>query len=169
MIEQMTGAGTGTGAGKATFAAGCFWGVEAAFRKLKGVISTRTGYTGGQLKNPAYRDVCTDTTGHAEAVEITYDPALVSYEQLLSEFFRIHDPTTADRQGPDFGSQYRSAIFYHDDSQQAAAESLIMQLEKSGRYRHPVVTQVVPAREFYVAEEYHQQYFEKNKGAGCHI
>ena len=157
MIEQMTGASTGTGLGKATFAAGCFWGVEAAFRKLKGVISTRAGYTGGQLKNPAYRDVCTDTTGHAEAVEITHDPTLVSYEQLLFEFFRIHDPTTPDRQGPDFGSQYRSAIFYHDDAQRAAAESFIMQLGKSGRYRQPVVTQVVPARECYEAEEYHQQ------------
>ena len=165
----MTDAGTGTGYRKATFAAGCFWGVEAAFRKMKGVISTRVGYTGGQMKNPTYRDVCTDTTGHAEAVEITYDPGLLSYEQLLTEFFRIHDPTTFDRQGPDFGSQYRSAIFYHDEAQRAAAESAIIQLEKSGRYRQPVVTQVVPAREFYEAEEYHQQYFEKNKGARCHI
>jgi peptide-methionine (S)-S-oxide reductase len=169
MIKQMSETGSGAGNRKATFAAGCFWGVEAAFRKMKGVISTRVGYTGGQMKNPTYRDVCTDTTGHAEAVEITYNPAQLSYRQLLDEFFRIHDPTTPDRQGPDFGSQYRSAIFYHDDAQRAAAESLIMQLEKSGRYRQPVVTQVVLATEFFEAEEYHQQYFEKNKGARCHI
>jgi len=165
----MTDADKGTGYRKATFAAGCFWGVEAAFRRMKGVVSARVGYTGGQMKNPTYRDVCTDTTGHAEAVEVTYDPVLLSYEQLLAEFFRIHDPTTPDRQGPDFGSQYRSEVFYHDDAQRAAAESAIMQLEKSGRYRQPVVTQVVPAREFYEAEEYHQQYIEKNKGARCHI
>ena len=165
---QMNDDGTGVGFGKATFAAGCFWGVEAAFRRMKGVISTRVGYTGGHMENPSYRDVCTDTTGHAEAVEITYDPSVLSYEQLLAELFRIHDPTTPDRQGPDFGSQYRSAIFYHDDTQRVSAESAIMQLEKSGRYRQPVVTQVVPAREFYEAEEYHQQYFEKNKGARCH-
>ncbi len=166
---QMTDADKGTGFRKATFAAGCFWGVEAAFRRMKGVVSTRVGYTGGQMKNPTYRDVCTDMTGHAEAVEVMYDPVLLSYEQLLAEFFRIHDPTTPDRQGPDFGSQYRSAVFYHDDAQRAAVESAIMQLEKSGRYRQPVVTQVVPAREFYEAEEYHQQYIEKNKGARCHI
>ncbi len=164
----MTDAGTATGCRDATFAAGCFWGVEAAFRRMKGVVSTRVGYTGGHVNNPTYRDVCTGTTGHAEAVEVTYDPALLSYEQLLVEFFRTHDPTTPDRQGPDFGSQYRSAIFYHDDVQRATAESSIMQLEKSGRYRQPVVTQVVPAREFFRAEEYHQQYFEKNKGARCH-
>ncbi len=123
----MTDADQGAGYRKATFAAGCFWGVEAAFRRMKGVLSTRVGYTGGQMKNPTYRDVCTDTTGHAEAVEVTYDPALLTYEQLLAEFFRIHDPTTPDRQGPDFGSQYRSAVFYHDDAQRAAAESAIMQ------------------------------------------
>ena len=166
---EMTDADKGTGFRKATFAAGCFWGVEAAFRRMKGVVSTRVGYTGGQMKNPTYRDVCTDMTGHAEAVEVMYDPVLLSYEQLLAEVFRIHDPTTPDRQGPDFGSQYRSAVFYHDDAQRAAVESAIMQLEKSGRYRQPVVTQVVPAREFYEAEEYHQQYIEKNKGARCHI
>ncbi len=165
----MTDTGTGTSYRKATFAAGCFWGVESAFRKMKGVISTRVGYTGGQLRNPTYQDVCTDTTGHAEAVEVTYNPALLSYEQLLEEFFRIHDPTTPDRQGPDSGSQYRSVIFYHDDTQRAAAESSIIQLERSCRYRQPVVTLVIPAREFYEAEEYHQQYFEKNKGARCHI
>jgi peptide-methionine (S)-S-oxide reductase len=169
MSEQMNETSKGAGYRKATFAAGCFWGVEAAFRKVKGVISTRVGYTGGQMKNPTYRDVCTDTTGHAEAVDITYDPGLLSYEQLLDEFFRIHDPTTPDRQGPDFGSQYRSAIFYHDETQLAAAESSIMQLEKSGRYRQPVVTQVVPAREFFEAEEYHQQYLTKNKEYHCHI
>lgn len=165
----MGGAGTGIRYMKATFAAGCFWGVEDAFRRVNGVISTRVGYTGGKLKNPTYPDVCTDTTGHAEAVEVTYDPALISYEQLLSEFFRIHDPTTPDRQGPDFGSQYRSVIFYHDNAQRTAAESAILQFEKSGSYRQPVVTQVVPSGEFYAAEEYHQQYFEKNKSARCHI
>jgi peptide-methionine (S)-S-oxide reductase len=165
----MTNAETGMGYRKATFAAGCFWGVEAAFCKMKGVISTRVGYTGGQMENPTYRDVCTGTTGHAEAVEVMYNPGLLSYDQLLTEFFRIHDPTTFDRQGPDIGSQYRSAIFYHDDAQRAAAESAIIQLEKSSRFRQPVVTQVVPAREFYEAEEYHQQYFGKNKGARCHI
>ncbi|MEI7433172.1 MAG: peptide-methionine (S)-S-oxide reductase MsrA [Methanomicrobiales archaeon] len=169
VMWEMTDAATGKGLRKATFAAGCFWGVEAVFRKMKGVISTRVGYTGGQLENPTYRDVCTGTTGHAEAVEIRYDPAIVSFGQLLAEFFRIHDPTTPDRQGPDYGSQYRSAIFYHDDSQREAAESSIIQVEKSGRYRQPVVTQVIPAREFFEAEEYHQQYFEKNKGARCHI
>ena len=165
----MTGANTGKVYSKATFAAGCFWGVEAAFQSMKGVVSTRVGYTGGQMKDPTYQDICTDTTGHAEAVEVTYDPALLSYEQLLSEFFRIHDPTTPDRQGPDFGSQYRSAIFYHDGPQHAAADASIIRLEQSGRYRQPVVTQVVPAREFYEAEEYHQQYLAKNKGARCHI
>jgi len=157
-----------TGYRKATFAAGCFWGVEAAFRALKGVVSTRVGYTGGGMENPAYPDVCTGTTGHAEAVEVTYDPSQLSYGQLLTEFFRIHDPTTSDRQGPDIGSQYRSAIFYHDEAQRAAAEAAIMRLEKDGHLRRPVVTQVVPAREFYEAEEYHQRYFEKNKGARCH-
>jgi peptide-methionine (S)-S-oxide reductase len=153
----------------ATFAAGCFWGVEAAFREIKGVISTRVGYTGGTMVNPRYEDVCTGRTGHAEAVEVTFDPAIVSYEDLLFEFFRIHDPTTLDRQGPDYGSQYRSAIFYHDDAQKNAASNYIEKLTKSGQYRRPVVTRIEPAREFYQAEEYHQRYFEKNKGRSCHI
>ncbi len=165
----MDDAGTGTGYMKATFAAGCFWGVEAAFRRMNGVISTRVGYTGGQQNDPTYRDVCTGTTGHAEAVEITYDPAILTYRQLLAEFFHIHDPTTPDRQGPDVGCQYRSVIFYHDDTQRAAAESCMMHLDSGGRYRQPVVTHVVPVSEFFEAEEYHQQYFEKNKGTMCHI
>lgn len=157
----------GQGYRKATFAAGCFWGVEEAFRKTSGVVSTRVGYTGGRLKNPAYRDVCSGMTGHAEAVEITYDPDLVSYEELLTVFFRIHDPTTKDRQGPDVGSQYRSVIFFHDESQRQESRSFIDELIKSGRYRGPVVTEVVPAAEFYEAEEYHQHYLVKNKEYSC--
>ena len=155
--------------GTATFAAGCFWGVEAAFRAVKGVVSTRVGYTGGTFKNPTYEDVCTDKTGHAEAVEVTFDPAVVTFEDLLTEFFRIHDPTTPNRQGPDHGSQYRSVIFYHDEAQKRAALLFVGQLTKSRKYKRPVVTQIEPAEEFYEAEVYHQQYFEKNKGAGCHI
>ncbi|HVP95488.1 MAG TPA: peptide-methionine (S)-S-oxide reductase MsrA [Methanoregulaceae archaeon] len=153
----------------ATFAAGCFWGVEAAFSAVKGVVSTMVGYTGGTFENPTYEDVCTGRTGHAEAVRVTFDPSVVRYEDLLIEFFRIHDPTTPDRQGPDRGSQYRSAIFYHTEAQKRAARSYVEQLTKSGSYRRPIVTQIVPAKEFYEAEEYHQRYFEKNKGAGCHI
>jgi peptide-methionine (S)-S-oxide reductase len=153
----------------ATFAAGCFWGVEAAFRAVKGVVSTRVGYTGGTFKNPTYEDVCTGRTGHAEAVRVTFDPLVVGFEDLLREFFRIHDPTTPDRQGPDRGSQYRSAIFYHNEAQKRAAMSYKEDLTKSGRYRRPIVTQIEPAREFYDAEEYHQQYVTKHKGYSCHI
>jgi len=153
----------------ATFAAGCFWGVEAAFSVKKGVISTRVGYTGGTMVNPTYEDVCTGRTGHAESVEVTYDPVIIGYEDLLTEFFRIHDPTTLNRQGPDRGSQYRSAIFYHDDAQETAAKAFVEKITKSGPYRSPVVTAIEPAREFFPAEEYHQQYFKKNKGRSCHI
>ena len=147
---------------KATFAAGCFWGVEAAFRDLEGVISTAVGYTGGSTTNPTYEEVCTDRTGHAEAVEVVYDPKVVSFEELLDLFWSIHDPTTMNRQGPDVGSQYRSAIFFHDPEQEVAARAKMERLQSSGLYRREIVTEIVPASEFYWAEEYHQQYFEKH-------
>ncbi|HLG77005.1 MAG TPA: peptide-methionine (S)-S-oxide reductase MsrA [Ktedonobacteraceae bacterium] len=153
----------------ATFAAGCFWGVEAAFRQIKGVISTRVGYEGGTFENPTYKDVCTDRTGHAEAVEVKYDPARVSYEQLLKVFWENHDPTTRNRQGPDIGSQYRSVIFYHTPEQQAAALASKEQLTQAGKYRRPIVTEIVPASTFYVAEDYHQQYLEKRGLSTCQI
>jgi peptide-methionine (S)-S-oxide reductase len=154
---------------KATFAAGCFWGVEATFRQLPGVISTRVGYTGGQTQNPTYKEVCTDTTGHAEAVEIDYDPAKLSYETLLDTFWENHDPTQLNRQGPDWGKQYRSAIFFHSPEQEAAARASKERLEKSHRFSKPIVTQVVPAGAFFEAEDYHQQYLEKRGMASCHI
>ncbi len=154
---------------KATFAAGCFWGVEAAFRQVPGVKSTAVGYTGGQTKNPTYEQVCTDRTGHAEAVDVEFDPAQVSYEQLLDVFWQNHDPTQLNRQGPDHGSQYRSAIFYHTPQQQAAADASKRRLEESGKLKRPIVTQIVPAAEFYRAEEYHQQYLEKRGQSSCHI
>ena len=153
----------------ATFAAGCFWGVEAAFMKVKGVTSTTVGYTGGHTEKPTYRDVCSDTTGHAEAVEVVFDAQVVTYEQLLDKFWDIHDPTTLNRQGPDFGSQYRSVIFYHSPEQQAAALASKGRLERSGKYRQPVVTEIVPAATFWRAEEYHQKYFQKNGGGSCHL
>ena len=154
---------------KATFAAGCFWGVEDAFRQVKGVLSTTVGYTGGTTKNPSYKDVCTGKTGHAEAVEVEFDPKQVSYEQLLSAFWQSHDPTTVNRQGPDVGTQYRSAIFFHDAEQEAAARGSKEALERSGVFKRPIATQIEPAKEFYKAEEYHQQYFEKNGIKSCHI
>jgi len=154
---------------QATFAAGCFWGVEAAFRQLKGVVATTVGYTGGTLKNPSYQDVCTDKTGHAEVVQVEYDPSQVSYDDLLSVFWANHDPTQLNRQGPDFGTQYRSAIFFHDAQQEAAARASKEKLESSGQYKRPIVTQIVPAAEFYRAEEYHQQYLEKRGLAHCHL
>jgi len=153
----------------ATFAAGCFWGVEATFRQLPGVSSTRVGYTGGQAANPTYKEVCTDRTGHAEAVEVEYAPAKISYEQLLQVFWENHDPTQLNRQGPDWGTQYRSAIFFHSPEQEAAARKSKEELEKSGRFRKPIVTQIVPAVTFYEAEDYHQQYLEKRGLASCHI
>lgn len=146
---------------KATFGAGCFWGVEVAFRQLKGVTETRVGYTGGKTVNPSYADVCTGQTAHAEAVEVTYDPAEISYEDLLNVFWECHDPTTLNRQGPDIGTQYRSAIFFHSPEQEAAATASKENLEESGQHRKRVVTQVVPAADFYMAEDYHQQYLEK--------
>jgi len=153
---------------KATFGAGCFWGVEAEFRQLpKGVVSTAVGYEGGTMKNPTYRDVCTDRTGHAEVVEVEYEPEKISYEDLLKVFWANHDPTTLNRQGPDVGTQYRSVIFYHTPEQQAAALASKEKLEKSGKYRRPIVTEIVPATTFYRAEEYHQQYLEKRGLSSC--
>lgn len=146
---------------KATFGAGCFWGVEAAFRRVKGVVETAVGYSGGTLENPTYRDVCSDTTGHAEVVQVEYDPSQVSYEALLQLFWEIHDPTQLNRQGPDIGTQYRSVIFFHTPQQEAAARASKEALERSGRYRRPIVTQILPAAPFWRAEEYHQRYLEK--------
>jgi peptide-methionine (S)-S-oxide reductase len=154
---------------KATFAAGCFWGVEAAFRQVKGVTATSVGYIGGHTADPTYKEVCTDRTGHAEAVQVEFDPAQVSYEQLLHIFWENHDPTTPNRQGPDIGTQYRSAIFTHSPEQQAAAEASKAKLEQSGHYRRPIVTQILSAPEFYRAEEYHQQYLEKRGLSHCSI
>jgi peptide-methionine (S)-S-oxide reductase len=154
---------------KATFAAGCFWGVEDAFRQVKGVTSTAVGYTGGQTKDPTYKEVCSDRTGHAEAVEVEFDPAKVSYKELLTVFFQGHDPTQFNRQGPDYGSQYRSAIFFHDAGQEAEAREAQAALDKSGIFKRPIVTQIVPAPEFFRAEEYHQKYFEKQGIRACHL
>jgi peptide-methionine (S)-S-oxide reductase len=154
---------------KATFAAGCFWGVEDAFRQVKGVTSTTVGYIGGTTKNPSYKEVCTDRTGHAEAVEVEFDPNQVSYRELLALFFQSHDPTTLNRQGPDFGSQYRSAIFFHDAEQEKEAHESRAALEKAAIFKRPIVTQIVPAPEFYRAEDYHQQYFEKQGIRSCHL
>ena len=154
---------------KATFAAGCFWGVEATFRRLPGVTATRVGYTGGHSSNPTYKDVCTNSTGHAEAVEVTFDPAKISYDQLLDVFWENHDPTQLNRQGPDWGTQYRSAIFFHSPEQEAAAKASKQKLEQAHRFSKPVVTQIVPAETFFEAEDYHQQYLEKRGLATCHI
>jgi peptide methionine sulfoxide reductase msrA/msrB len=162
---------------EAIFAAGCFWGVEHKFRQIPGVLNTKVGYTGGHVKNPSYKQVCTDKTGHAEAVKITFNPSQISYEKLLEYFFGFHDPTQLNRQGLDVGRQYRSAIFYHSKEQKETAEKIIKKLEESGRYSRPIVTEIVPASDFYRAEEYHQRYYEKrikgNKGkcssVGCEI
>jgi peptide-methionine (S)-S-oxide reductase len=154
---------------KGTFAAGCFWGVEATFRALEGVQGTAVGYTGGQKENPTYEDVCTDRTGHAEAVEVEFNPAQISYAKLLQVFWENHDPTTPNRQGPDVGTQYRSVIFFHTPEQEAEARASKAALETSGRYKRPVVTQIVPAATFYPAEEYHQRYLEKRGLAHCRI
>jgi peptide-methionine (S)-S-oxide reductase len=153
----------------ATFAAGCFWGVEATFRQLPGVISTRVGYTGGKTTNPTYEQVCTDQTGHAEALEVEYDPTQISYDDLLKVFWENHDPTTMNRQGPDFGTQYRSAILYHNEAQHAAAIASRDRLEQAHTFKRPIVTQIVPAVTFYPAEEYHQRYLEKRGLASCHV
>jgi len=147
----------------ATFGAGCFWGVEQKFGKLKGVIDTVVGYTGGSTENPSYKDVCTNKTGHAEVVQVTFDPSIVSYEELLEIFWNLHNPTTLNRQGWDVGTQYRSAVFYHDEDQRLAAIALKEKLDKSGKYKNPIVTEIVPISTFTRAEEYHQKYNEKNK------
>jgi peptide-methionine (S)-S-oxide reductase len=152
---------------KATFGAGCFWGVEAAFRKLKGVTATAVGYAGGHLDNPTYKDVCTDRTGHAEVVQVEYDPAQVTYDQLLEVFWNNHNPTTLNRQGPDVGTQYRSVIFYHTPEQQQAAQA--SREKAQARFPRPIVTEIVAAPTFYLAEDYHQQYLEKRGLASCHI
>jgi len=154
---------------KATFGAACFWGVEAAFRQIKGVRATLVGYAGGTMKNPTYEDVCSSRTGHDEVVEVEYDPAVVAYDDLLRVFWENHNPTTLNRQGPDIGSQYRSAIFFHDPDQEAAARRSKEELQKSGRFKRPIVTQIEPAQDFWRAEEYHQQYLEKRGLASCHI
>jgi peptide-methionine (S)-S-oxide reductase len=152
---------------KATFGAGCFWHVEEAFRNLKGVLSTRVGYMGGTLKDPTYEDVCTDKTGHAEVVEVTFDPKTISYENLLNLFWDIHDPTTKNRQGPDIGTQYRSVIFSHTPEQKTIAEQSKNDLERSGKYKKKIVTEITKASVFYTAEEYHQQYLAKHGTAAC--
>jgi peptide-methionine (S)-S-oxide reductase len=153
----------------ATFGAGCFWGVEANFRRVPGVIEVVSGYSGGHMENPSYRDVCTDTTGHAEVVQVTFDPAKVSYEQLLDVFWKIHDPTQVNRQGPDFGKQYRTAIFFHSPKQEAAAKKSKQALDAGGKFRHPIATEITPAGPFWPAEEYHQRYLEKRGATDCHI
>ena len=154
---------------KATFAAGCFWGVEATFRQMPGVLATRVGYIGGNTDNPTYKEVCTDRTGHAEAVEVEFDPAQVRYEDLLKVFWENHDPTQLNRQGPDWGTQYRSVIFFHSPEQEAAAKQTIARLTAEKRFSKPIVTQVVPAQTFWRAEEYHQKYLDKRGAASCHI
>lgn len=152
---------------KATFAAGCFWGVEDTFRNLEGVVDAAVGYTGGTKENPTYKEVCTDGTGHAEAVQVEYDPARVPYERLLEVFWENHDPTSRNRQGPDVGSQYRSAIFFHSPEQEREAKASRDALDRSGKYPRRIVTEIAPAGTFYRAEEYHQRYLEKNGLAKC--
>ena len=147
---------------KATFGAGCFWHVEDLFRKTNGVVSTKVGYTGGILPNPTYEEVCTDQTGHAEAVQVEYDPTLITYDELLDIFWNNHDPTSLNRQGPDVGKQYRSVVFFHDTNQKMTAEKSKDQLDKSGKYEKQIVTEILPAPQFYNAEEYHQKYFQKH-------
>lgn len=154
---------------KATFGAGCFWGVEAVFRCLKGVVSTSVGYSGGMVENPTYEDVCSHKSGHAEVVEVVYDPSEVSYDALLKVFWENHYPTTLNRQGPDVGTQYRSVIFYHNEAQKAAAEISKQNLQNAGKYKKDIVTEITPAAQFFRAEEYHQRYLEKRGLASCKI
>ncbi len=154
---------------KATFGAGCFWGVETAFREIEGVADAAVGYEGGELEDPTYKQVCTGRTNHAEVVEIDFDPAQVSFEQLARFFFELHDPTQVNRQGPDVGTQYRSAIFFHSPEQQATAQRIKAELEASGAFRRPIATDITPAQTFYRAEEYHQQYLVKTGRASCHV
>jgi peptide-methionine (S)-S-oxide reductase len=153
----------------ATFGAGCFWGIEAAFRRVPGVLDAAVGYSGGRTQNPTYQEVCTDTTGHAEVVQVTFDPDKVSYEQLLDVFWTIHDPTQVNRQGPDYGAQYRTAIFFHSPEQEAKAKKSKQALEASGKLRRPIATEVTAAGTFWRAEDYHQRYLEKRGAASCHI
>jgi peptide-methionine (S)-S-oxide reductase len=153
----------------ATFGAGCFWGVEAAFQGVPGVIETAVGYSGGHMPNPTYKDVCTDETGHAEVVQVTFDPAKVSYEQILNVFWQAHDPTQVNRQGPDFGAQYRSAIFFHSPEQEAIAKKSRAALDASKKLKRPIATEITPAATFYRAEEYHQKYLQKRGAASCHV
>jgi peptide-methionine (S)-S-oxide reductase len=154
---------------KATFGAGCFWGVEAKFNEINGVIDTTVGYEGGDLEHPTYQDVCTDSTGHAEVVQVSFDNSRIRYEALLDAFFAMHDPTQINRQGPDIGTQYRSAIFTHNEQQLAEARAKITELNASGTYRNPIATQISPTRVFWKAEEYHQRYLEKRGMVSCHI
>ncbi|HEY7471424.1 MAG TPA: peptide-methionine (S)-S-oxide reductase MsrA [Gemmatimonadota bacterium] len=154
---------------KATFAAGCFWGVEETFRSLPGVVDTAVGFVGGTTEHPSYREVCSGRTGHAEVVHLEYDPARISYEKLLEAFWGCHDPTTKDRQGPDVGSQYRSAIFFHSPEQETAARASLERLEAEKRFRRPIVTTIEPAAAFWRAEEYHQRYLEKRGAASCRL
>lgn len=154
---------------KATFAAGCFWGVESAFAAIPGVIKTEVGYIGGHTDHPTYEDVCGGDTNHAEAVEVTFDPARVTYEHLVEKFFALHDPTQINRQGPDVGTQYRSAVFFHSPEQQQTAQTIKDQLQQSGKFKKPIATLIESAAPFWRAEEYHQQYFAKRGGGSCHI
>jgi len=153
----------------ATFGAGCFWGVEAAFSRVPGVTEAVSGYSGGRTENPTYKDVCTDETGHAEVVQVTYDPAKVSFEKLLEVFWTMHDPTQVNRQGPDFGSQYRTAIFFHTPEQEAIAKKVKAELNASGKFKKPIATEITKAGAFYRAEEYHQKYLEKRGATSCHF
>jgi peptide-methionine (S)-S-oxide reductase len=152
---------------KATFGAGCFWGVEETFRCMEGVVNTAVGYAGGTTEDPTYEQVCSGRTGHAEVVQVEFDPEKISYEDLLAQFFKLHDPTQVNRQGPDIGDQYRSVIFYHDEQQKQAAEAMKAELEASGRHSRPIATQIEPAPTFWMAEDYHQQYIMKRGGGGC--
>ena len=153
----------------ATFGAGCFWGVEQTFRETPGVVATAVGYEGGKTLNPTYKDVCTHTTGHAEVVRVEFDPTVVTFDQLLHVFWTNHDPTQVDRQGPDFGDQYRTVIFYHSPEQKEAAEASKAALEEAKVFKKPIATQIVPTETFYIAEDYHQQYLEKRGQRSCHI
>ncbi|MBD3292974.1 MAG: peptide-methionine (S)-S-oxide reductase MsrA [Armatimonadia bacterium] len=153
----------------ATFGAGCFWGVEEKFRTTPGVVDTEVGYAGGHTENPTYKQVCSHTTGHAEVVELKYDPEKITYEELLKIFFEMHDPTQVNRQGPDVGDQYRSVIFYHTDAQKQAAEKMKAELDDSDTYSRPIATQIEKAPKFWPAEDYHQEYFKKRGGGGCHF
>ena len=154
---------------KATFGAGCFWGVEASFREIPGVLEAVCGYEGGEFDNPTYQDVCTDRTGHAEVVEVEFDPAQVSYEKLMDAFWGLHDPTQVDRQGPDYGTQYRTVIFFHSPDQERQARAAKAAVEASGRFKKPIATEIVPAQTFWRAEEYHQRYLERRGLRHCHI